>query len=90
MIGHLFSLDLGALMAGAKYKGEYEERVKGVLKEIEEKSKEGENIILFVDEAHQMVQGKEQSASSFGEFMKPLLARGMLKFIGGELTLARH
>lgn len=52
-------------MAGAKYKGEYEERVKGVLNEIEEKSKEGENIILFVDEAHQMVQGKEQSVSCF-------------------------
>ncbi|KAG7561865.1 hypothetical protein FFLO_02682 [Filobasidium floriforme] len=89
LIGRLFSLDLGSLMAGAKYKGEYEERVKGVLNEIEEKSKEGENIILFVDEAHQMVQGKEQSASSFGEFLKPLLARGMLKFIGAT-TLAEY
>lgn len=89
LIGRLFSLDLGSLMAGAKYKGEYEERVKGLLAEIEEKSKEGESITLFVDEAHQMVQGKEQSASSFGEFLKPLLARGLLRFIGAT-TLAEY
>ncbi len=52
LLGRLYSLDMGALMAGAKYKGEYEERIKGVLNEIEKAGDEGTQIILFIDEMH--------------------------------------
>lgn len=72
----LFALDLGALTAGAKYKGEFEERVKGVLNEIE-KSKEF--IILFIDEIHMLMgDGKSDAAN----LLKPMLARGTLHCIG--------
>jgi ATP-dependent Clp protease ATP-binding subunit ClpA len=72
----LFALDLGALTAGAKYKGEFEERVKGVLSEIE-KSKEF--IILFIDEIHMLMgDGKSDAAN----LLKPMLARGTLHCIG--------
>lgn len=54
----LFSLDMGALMAGAKYKGEYEERVKSVLNEIEKSAEEGTGIVLFIDEMHLIMAGK--------------------------------
>ena len=72
----LFALDLGALTAGAKYKGEFEERIKGVLNEIE-KSKE--MIILFIDEIHMLMgDGKSDAAN----LLKPMLARGSLHCIG--------
>jgi ATP-dependent Clp protease ATP-binding subunit ClpA len=58
LIGRLFSLDMGALMAGAKYKGEYEERVKSVLNEIEKNAEQGTGIILFIDELHLIMAGK--------------------------------
>ena len=71
----LFALDLGALTAGAKYKGEFEERLKGVLNEIE-KSKEF--IILFIDEIHMLMgDGKSDAAN----LLKPMLARGALHCI---------
>lgn len=57
LICRLFSLDMGALMAGAKYKGEYEERVKSVLNEIEKNAEQGVGIILFIDEMHLIMAG---------------------------------
>ncbi|CAN6609502.1 heat shock protein 104 [Trichomonascus vanleenenianus] len=72
----LFALDLGALKAGAKYQGDFEERIKGVLKEIEESK---EMIILFVDEIHMLMgDGKSDAAN----LLKPMLARGALHCIG--------
>lgn len=72
----LFALDLGALTAGAKYKGEFEERIKGVLGEIE---KSNEMIILFIDEIHMLMgDGKSDAAN----LLKPMLARGTLHCIG--------
>lgn len=72
----LFSLDLGALKAGAKYQGEFEERIKGVLKEIEESKA---MIILFIDEIHMLMgDGKSDAAN----LLKPMLARGSLHCIG--------
>ncbi|KAG1757568.1 P-loop containing nucleoside triphosphate hydrolase protein [Suillus lakei] len=58
LIGRLFSLDMGALMAGAKYKGEYEERIKSVLNEVEKSSEDGTSVILFVDELHLIMAGR--------------------------------
>ena len=79
----LFALDLGALTAGAKYKGEFEERLKGVLNEIE-KSKEF--IILFIDEIHMLMgDGKSDAAN----LLKPMLARGALHCIGAT-TFAEY
>ena len=76
----LFSLDMGALVAGAKYRGEFEERLKAVLDEI--KSAEG-SIILFIDELHTIVgAGKTDGAMDAGNLLKPLLARGELHCIG--------
>ena len=76
----IFSLDLGALVAGAKYRGEFEERLKAVLNEI--KKSEG-NIILFIDELHTIVgAGKTDGAMDAGNLLKPLLARGELHCIG--------
>lgn len=72
----LFSLDLGALKAGAKYQGDFEERIKGVLKEIEESK---DLIILFIDEIHMLMgDGKSDAAN----LLKPMLARGSLHCIG--------
>ncbi len=77
---HIFSLDLGALVAGAKFKGEFEERFKAVLKEI--KASEGE-IILFIDEIHMIVgAGKGEGAMDAGNLLKPMLARGEIDCIG--------
>ena len=76
----IFSLDMGALVAGAKYRGEFEERLKAVLDEV--KASEGE-IILFVDELHLIVgAGKTDGAMDAGNMLKPLLARGELHCIG--------
>jgi len=76
----LFSLDIGALIAGAKYRGEFEERLKAVLSEV--KKSEGE-IILFIDELHTIVgAGKTDGAMDAGNLLKPMLARGELHCIG--------
>ncbi len=76
----IFSLDLGALVAGAKYRGEFEERLKAVLAEI--KKSEG-RIILFIDELHTIVgAGKTDGAMDAGNLLKPMLARGELHCIG--------
>ncbi|MEY3213886.1 MAG: hypothetical protein RIT28_4367 [Pseudomonadota bacterium] len=76
----LLSLDLAALLAGAKYKGEFEERLKSVIKEIE--SSNGE-IILFIDELHMMVgAGKSEGSMDAGNMLKPALARGEVRCIG--------
>ena len=76
----IIALDIGALVAGAKYRGEFEERLKAVLREIE--SKEGE-IILFIDELHLVVgAGQAEGAVDAGNLLKPALARGELRCIG--------
>ena len=76
----VFSLDMGALVAGAKYRGEFEERLKSVLNEV--KKSEGQ-IILFIDELHTIVgAGKSDGAMDAGNLLKPLLARGELHCIG--------
>ncbi len=76
----IFSLDMGALVAGAKYRGEFEERLKAVLEEVR---KSDGNIILFVDELHLIVgAGKTDGAMDAGNMLKPMLARGELHCIG--------
>ena len=76
----LVQLDMGALIAGAKYRGEFEERLKAVLKEITEANGE---VLLFVDEMHTVVgAGKAEGAMDAGNMLKPLLARGELHMIG--------
>ena len=76
----LFSLDMGALIAGAKYRGEFEERLKAVLKEVE--AAEG-GILLFIDELHTIVgAGRTDGAMDAGNILKPMLARGVLHCIG--------
>ena len=77
---HLYSLDMGALVAGAKYKGEFEERLKSVVNEVTEA--EG-SIILFIDEIHTLVgAGKSEGAMDAANILKPALARGELRSIG--------
>src|SRR5476649_2268687 len=76
----IFSLDMGALVAGAKYRGEFEERLKAVLQEVQ--NSEG-RIILFIDELHTIVgAGKSEGAMDAGNLLKPMLARGELHCIG--------
>ncbi len=83
----IFGLDMGALIAGAKYRGEFEERLKAVLKEIQES--EGE-IILFIDELHTVVgAGAAEGAMDASNLLKPMLARGELHCIGAT-TLAEY
>ena len=77
----LIGLDLGALIAGAKFRGQFEERLRSVLKEVREAEGEGAGVILFIDELH-MVVGPERSSSDAGSILKPALARGDLRCIG--------
>ena len=76
----IFSLDMGSLIAGAKYRGEFEERLKAVLKEVQ---KSQGQIILFIDEIHNIVgAGKTEGSMDAGNLLKPMLARGELHLIG--------
>ncbi|MCJ8275411.1 MAG: ATP-dependent chaperone ClpB [Bdellovibrionales bacterium] len=76
----ILSLDMGALVAGAKYRGEFEERLKGVIKEV---NKSNGEVILFIDELHTLVgAGKTDGAMDAGQLLKPALARGELRCIG--------
>ena len=76
----LIALDIGALIAGAKYRGEFEERLKGVIKEVTDSAGE---IILFIDELHTIVgAGKSDGAMDAGQLLKPALARGELRCVG--------
>ncbi|KAJ3302161.1 hypothetical protein HDU76_005569 [Blyttiomyces sp. JEL0837] len=85
--GKLYSLDMGALIAGAKYRGEFEERLKAVLKEV--KDAEG-GIILFIDEIHLVLgAGKTDGAMDAANLLKPMLARGELRLIGAT-TLSEY
>ena len=83
----LFALDMGALVAGAKYRGEFEERLKAVLEEVQ---KSDGQIILFIDEIHTIVgAGKTEGSMDAGNMLKPMLARGELHCIGAT-TLDEH
>ena len=83
----IFSLDMGALVAGAKYKGEFEERLKSVVKEVTESNGE---IVLFIDEIHTLVgAGRSEGAMDAANILKPALARGELRAIGAT-TLAEY
>ncbi|MBI9078645.1 MAG: ATP-dependent chaperone ClpB [Pseudodesulfovibrio sp.] len=80
----VFSLDMSSLIAGAKYRGEFEERLKAVLKEVQESAGQ---IIMFIDELHTIVgAGKSDGAMDAGNILKPLLARGELHCIGATTT----
>ncbi|CEQ38850.1 SPOSA6832_00325 [Sporobolomyces salmonicolor] len=79
LFGRLWALDMGALMAGASYKGQFEERVKSVLDEVE-KSETG--VILFIDEMHTLMAGQGGTGVGAGDLLKPALARGRLRCIG--------
>lgn len=75
----VWELDLSALIAGAKYQGEFEERFKAVLEEIE---KSNGDIIMFIDEIHMITGAGSNSAMNVGNMLKPMLARGMIRLIG--------
>lgn len=84
----LFSLDMGALVAGAKYRGEFEERLKAVLGEVK---KSGGKILLFIDELHTVVgAGKTEGSMDAGNLLKPMLARGELHCIGATTLNEYH
>ena len=74
-------------MAGAKYRGEYEERIKSVLDEIEKASEDGVGVILFIDELHLIMTGGGSGGMDAANLLKPMLARGKLRCIGAT-TLA--
>lgn len=80
----ILALDLGALLAGASYRGEFEERLKAVLKAIEEKS---EDLMLFIDEIHTIMgAGSSEGSADAGNLLKPMLARGNIRVIGATTT----
>lgn len=82
----IFSLDMGALIAGAKYRGEFEERLKSVLKEVQDAG----DVILFVDEIHTVIgAGKGEGSMDASQLLKPMLARGELRMIGAT-TLGEY
>ncbi len=84
---NIFSLDMGALVAGAKYKGEFEERLKSVVNEV---TKSGGEVVLFIDEIHTLVgAGRSEGAMDAANILKPALARGELRAIGAT-TLAEY
>jgi len=89
LLCRLYSLDMGALMAGASHKGEYEERVKSVLNEVEEAAEDGQGVILFIDELHLIMAGGGGGSMDAANLFKPLLARGKLRCIGAT-TLAEY
>lgn len=76
---HIWELDMGSLIAGAKYRGEFEERLKAVLQKIKESNGE---IIMFIDEIHMIVGAGAEGAMDAGNMLKPMLARGEIKVIG--------
>lgn len=76
---HIWELDMGALIAGAKYRGEFEERLKAVLQKIKDSNGE---IIMFIDEIHMIVGAGAEGAMDAGNMLKPMLARGEIKVIG--------
>jgi len=81
------ALDMGALIAGAKYRGEFEERLKAVLKEIQERA----DVVLFIDELHTVVgAGAAEGAMDAGNMLKPMLARGELRLIGATTLDEYH
>jgi len=77
----LVALDLGALIAGAKFRGQFEERLRSVLQEVRDSDAAGEGVVLFLDELHTVVSG-ERSSSDAASILKPALARGELRCIG--------
>lgn len=80
----ILALDLGALLAGASYRGEFEERLKAVLKAVEEKS---EDLMLFIDEIHTIIgAGSSEGSADAGNLLKPMLARGSVRVIGATTT----
>ena len=82
----VIALDMGLLVAGTKYRGEFEERIQAILKEV----KEATNIILFIDEIHNVLgAGKSEGAMDAANLLKPMLARGELRCIGAT-TLAEY
>jgi ATP-dependent Clp protease ATP-binding subunit ClpB len=84
----ILSLDLGALLAGASYRGEFEERLKSVLKAIEEKS---DDLMLFIDEIHTIMgAGSAEGSTDAGNLLKPMLARGVMRVIGATTTDEYH
>lgn len=91
LMGRLLSLDTGALMAGASYKGQYEERVKSVLEELEKLQASGTPVVLFIDEFHLIMAGRgpDSGGMDAANLIKPALARGKLRCIGAT-TLAEY
>lgn len=90
MLGRLLSLDMGSIMAGSKFKGEFEERIKSILDEIEKAQKDGTQIILFCDEMHLLLAGGDsEGGMNAANLFKPALARGKLRMIGAT-TLSEY
>lgn len=75
----IWELDLGALVAGAKYRGEFEERLKAVLKEVKDSNGE---MIMFIDEIHMIVGSGQEGTMDVGNMLKPMLARGEIRLVG--------
>ena len=87
-IARLYSLDMGALIAGTSHRGEYEERIKSILDEVD-KAAEGPGVILFIDELYLLMTGQGSGDMDAANLFKPLLARGKLRCIGAT-TLSEY